>query len=146
MERLDRLVGMDGLEGPDRQDGVDRLDILGRLDVMGRLEGLERLGCRDILERQDWLDGLESLERPDRMDLLDLLDRQDGMGRLERQALVEVGDLYFPFRMCYWFSFCDVLAVVPEPITHVGGVCCYDHAVHVFLREFLLTGHQTFTG
>ena len=59
--------------------------------------------------------------------------RLDGLGekgRLERQALVEVGDLYFPFRMCYWFSFCDVLAIVPEPITHVG-VCCYDHAVHV---------------
>ena len=49
---------------------------------------------------------------------------------LDQEAHLEVGDLCFPFRMCYWFSFGDVLAVVPQPITHVG-VCSYDHIVHV---------------
>ena len=76
-------------------------------------------------------DGLEGPVRPDG------LGEKGGLGR---QALVEVSDLYFPFRMCYWFNLCDVSAVVPEPITHVG-VCCYDHAVHVDIFT-----HQTFTG
>ena len=88
------------------------MDILEGLDRQDRLGGLERLGREDGKDRPVRLDGLGQKDE------------------LERQALVEVGDLHFPFRMCYWFSFCDVLEVVPELITNIG-VCCYDNAVHV---------------
>ena len=106
------------------------MDILERLDLLERQEGVDGLGGLERLERPDGMDGLDILERQDGMDRLERLDREDRLGGLDRQVLVEVGDLYFPFRMCYWFHLCDVLAVVPEPITQVG-VCRDDHAVHI---------------
>ena len=92
------------------------MDILERLDRLERQEGKGRLGALERLERQDGMDGLDILERQEGMDRLERLDREDRLGGLDRQVLVEVGDLYFPFRMC---NLCDVLAVIPEPITHV---------------------------
>ena len=73
--------------------------------------------------------GLDPLERQDRMDRVERLEREDRLGGMERQGLVEVGDLYF--RVCYWFNLCDLLAVVPETITHFECV--------VIITQYTLT-------